>query len=41
MYHGKGCVENVTENIEDKVKQLYTTFSESSMIELTYVLEEK
>ena len=39
MYLGKYCVDNFIEHTEDKVKQLYDTFSQQPMTELTNVLK--
>ena len=41
MYHGKDCVENFIEHIEDEVKELYTTFPDPPMTEDTDVLEKE
>ena len=39
MYRGKDFVENFAEHIEEEVKQLYATFPQQRMIELTDVLK--
>ena len=39
MYRGKDFVENFAEHIEEEVKQLYATFPQPRMIELTDVLK--
>ena len=39
MYWGKDFVENFAEHVEEEVKQLYATFPQQRMIELTDVLK--
>ena len=39
MYRGKDCVEKLVEYIGEEVKQLYTTFPQQPMTELTDVLK--
>ena len=39
MYRGKDCVGKFIKQIEDEIKQLYATFSQQPMIELTDVLK--
>ena len=41
MYHGKNCVENFIERIEDEVKQLYIAFPEPTTKKHTDVLEKE
>ena len=41
MYRGKDYVEKFVENIEDEVKQLYATFPQQPMIELTDILKKE